>query len=58
MPDFHVATIRFLNSLLKVKQMQMSKATHTAAFEELEKEFGILRQRLCLELVYAMSVED
>ncbi len=57
MLDFHVPTIRFLNSLLKVKQLQMAKAAHTPAFEGLEREFLLLRQRLCLEISYAIESE-
>ena len=55
MPDFHVPTIRFLNSLLKVKQLQLAKAAHTEAFPRLQREFELLQQRLCLEISYAIE---
>jgi hypothetical protein len=58
MPDFHVPTIRFLNTLLKAKQLALAKAAHTPEFEELQTEFELLRQRLCLEITYAMESES
>jgi len=47
-----------LNTLLKVKQVQLARAAHTPAFEGLQREFEILRSRLCLEIVYAMDGEE
>jgi hypothetical protein len=58
MQDFHVATIRFLNELLKVKQLQVAKAAHTDRFDALNEEFENLRRRLCLEIEYAVEAED
>lgn len=55
MPDLHVATIQFLNPLLKLKQMQLAKAAHTDEFVTLNEEFENLRKRLCLEIEYAME---
>jgi hypothetical protein len=57
MQDFHVATIRFLNELLKVKQLQVAKAAHTAKFDALSEQFENLRKRLCLEIEYAVEAE-
>ena len=53
MPDFHVATIQFLNPLLKLKQRQLAKAAHTEEFATLHEEFENLRKRLFLEIEYA-----
>lgn len=58
MQDFHVATIRFLNELLKVKQLQVAKAAHTERHEALNAEYENLRRRLCLEIEYAVEAED
>jgi len=58
MQDFHVATIRFLNELLKVKQIQVAKAAHTAQFESINAQFENLRKRLCLEIEYAVEAEE
>lgn len=58
MQDFHVATIRFLNELLKVKQLQVAKAAHTDRFPALNEEFENLRRRLCLEIEYAVEAEE
>lgn len=55
MQDLHVATIRFLNPLLKQKQLQMAKAAHTEEFATLNAQFENLRNRLCLEIEYAME---
>ena len=57
MQDFHVATIKFLNRLLKAKQLRLAKAAHTPEFDDLEFEFELLRQRLCLEITYAIESE-
>ena len=57
MQDFHVATIRFLNELLKVKQLKLAKAAHTEQFASLSEEFDNLRKRLCLEIEYAVEAE-
>ena len=57
MQDFHLATIQFLQPLLKMKQVQMAKAAHTADFAQHNEEFENLRKRLCLEIVYAMDGE-
>jgi molecular chaperone GrpE (heat shock protein) len=57
MPDFHVATIRFLNPLLKLKKLQLSKAAHTDEFATLNEEFENLRKRLFLEIEYAMTAD-
>jgi hypothetical protein len=53
MLDLHVATIQFLNPLLKLKQLQLAKAAHTDEFATLEEEFENLRKRLFLEIEYA-----
>lgn len=58
MQDFHVATIQFLNELLKVKQLQVAKAAHTAHFDAVNAEFENLRKRLCLEIEYAVQGES
>ena len=58
MQDFHVATIQFLNELLKVKQLQVAKAAHTDRFAPLNEEFENLRRRLCLEIEYAVQGES
>jgi hypothetical protein len=58
MQDLHVATIRFLNPLLKCKQRQMEKAVHTDKFAALQAEFENLRTRLCLEIIYAIEAEE
>lgn len=57
MQDLHVATIKFLNPLLKLKQLQVAKAAHTDQFETLNDEFEALRNRLCLEIAYAMAAD-
>ena len=57
MQDLHVATIKFLNPLLKLKQLQLAKAAHTAEFAARNEEFENLRHRLCLEIAYAMEAE-
>ena len=57
MQDFHVATIRFINELLKVKQLQVAKAAHTEQFAALNEQFENLRKRLCLEIEYAVEAE-
>jgi len=57
MQDLHVATIKFLNALLKLKQVQVAKAAHTEAFVTLNAEFESLRNRLCLEIAYAMEAD-
>lgn len=57
MQDLHVATIKFLNPLLKLKQIQLAKAAHTEAFATLNMEFESLRNRLCLEIAYAMAAD-
>lgn len=57
MQDFHVDTIKFLNPLLKQKQLQMARAAHTEDFETLQEEFENLRKRLCLEIEYAMHTD-
>lgn len=57
MQDLHVATIKFLNPLLKIKQVQLAKAAHTPQFATLHEEFENLRKRLCLEIEYAMAAE-
>ena len=58
MPDFHVATIKYLNVLLKSKQLQVAKAAHTERFAVLNEEFENLRKRLFLEITYAMQAEE
>jgi hypothetical protein len=58
MPEFHTATIKFLNKLLKAKQAQLAKAAHTPRFAKLEKEFEMLRNRLFLEIAYATNALD
>jgi hypothetical protein len=58
MEDLHIATIQFLNPLLKNKQRQVAKAAHTPQFEALQAEFENLRNRLCLEIVYAIEKES
>jgi len=58
MQDLHVATIQFLNPLLKIKQRQMAKAAHTDAFAALQAEFENLRHRLCLEVAYAIEADS
>jgi hypothetical protein len=58
MQDIHVATIKFLHSNLKVKQHALSMAAHTDAFAARNSEFESLRNRLCLEIVYAMAAGD
>ncbi|MEI9894720.1 MAG: hypothetical protein WDN28_12730 [Chthoniobacter sp.] len=57
MQEFHVATIQFLNPLLKLKQLQVARAAHTAEFATLNEEFENLRKRLCLEIEYAMQAD-
>jgi len=57
MQDFHLTTIQFLQPLLKLKQVQVAKAAHTADFALRHEEFENLRKRLCLEIVYAMDGE-
>jgi molecular chaperone GrpE (heat shock protein) len=57
MQDLHVATIKFLNPLLKLKQLQAARAAHTEQFETLNEEFENLRRRLCLEIEYAMQAD-
>jgi hypothetical protein len=58
MQDLHVATIKFLNPLLKIKQRQLAKVAHTADFATLQAEFENLRHRLCLEVAYAIESGD
>ncbi|WP_042725556.1 hypothetical protein [Chthoniobacter flavus] len=58
MQDHHVATIKFLNPLLKIKQLQLAKAAHTPEFATLNAEFENLRKRLCLEIEYAMAADN
>jgi len=58
MHDLHIATIQFLNPLLKNKQRQLAKAAHTPQFAALQAEFENLRNRLCLEIVYAIEAES
>ena len=53
MPDFHEATIKFVNVLLKEKQLQLDKAAHTPGFADRLGEFEGLKNRLLLEIVYA-----
>jgi molecular chaperone GrpE (heat shock protein) len=57
MQDLHVATIQFLNPLLKLKQLQVARAAHADEFETLQEEFENLRRRLCLEIEYAMQAD-
>jgi hypothetical protein len=57
MQDFHVATIKFLNPLLKMKQLEMAKAANTPEFATRNAEFENLRKRLCLEVTYALDGE-
>ena len=57
MPDLHVPTIRFLNLLLKEKQLQLARAAHTPGFAARLEEFECLQNRLLLEIVYA-TVSD
>ena len=57
MHDLHVATIKFLNPLLKLKQLQVARAAHTDEFATLNEEFENLRKRLCLEIEYAMQAD-
>jgi hypothetical protein len=57
MQDFHVATIQFLNELLKVKQLQVARAAHSDRFDALNEQFENLRKRLCLEIEYAVQGE-
>ena len=57
MPDLHVPTIRFLNLLLKEKQLQLERAAHTPIFALRLEEFESLQNRLLLEIVYA-TVSD
>lgn len=57
MQDFHVATIKFLNQLLKIKQLELAKAAHTSDFDIVNAEFENLRKRLCLEVTYALEGE-
>jgi len=57
MRDLHEATIQYLKMLLKSKQRQLARAAHTSRYAELEVEFENLRNRLCLEIVYAMHEE-
>jgi hypothetical protein len=57
MQDLHVATIKFLNPLLKLKQLQLAKAAHTEEFAALNEQFENLRNRLCLEIAYAMAAD-
>jgi hypothetical protein len=54
MPELHVATIQFLNTLLKLKQHQMARAAHSEEYATLEEEFESLRKRLFLEIEYAI----
>ena len=58
MQDFHVATIQFLNELLKVKQLQVARAAHSDSFDALNAQFENLRKRLCLEIEYAVQGEE
>lgn len=58
MQDLHVATIKFLNPMLKTKQLQMARAAHTAEFATRNEEFENLRKRLCLEILYAMAAGE
>lgn len=58
MQDLHVATIKFLNPLLKLKQLQLARAAHTDEYEALNEEFENLRNRLCLEIEYAMQADE
>jgi len=58
MQDLHVATIKFLNPLLRIKQKQMARAAHTAEFPRLQAEFENLRHRLCLEVAYAIEADN
>ena len=58
MHDLHVATILFLNPLLKNKQRQLEKALNTPRAVVLEAEIENIRNRLCLEIVYAMQGEQ
>ena len=55
MPELHVATIHFLNAMLKVKQLQLAKSAHTVDFSVRTEEFENLRRRLCLEIEYALA---
>ncbi|MDR3403965.1 MAG: hypothetical protein P4L99_15820 [Chthoniobacter sp.] len=57
MQDLHVATIQFLNPLLKLKQLQLARAAQTDEFATLNEEFENLRKRLCLEIEYAMEAD-
>ncbi len=57
MQDLHVATIQFLNPLLKLKQLQLARAVQTDEFATLNEEFENLRRRLCLEIEYAMEAD-
>jgi hypothetical protein len=57
MHDFHVDTILFLNPLLRNKQQQLEKAMNTPRAAILEREIENIRNRLCLEIVYAMQGE-
>ncbi|HEY3899505.1 MAG TPA: hypothetical protein VGM54_12870 [Chthoniobacter sp.] len=57
MYDLHVATILFLNPLLKNKQRLLEKALDTPRAAVLEEEIENIRNRLCLEIVYAMQGE-
>jgi hypothetical protein len=57
MHDFHVDTILFLNPLLRNKQRQLEKAMNTPRAAILEVEIEAIRNRLCLEIVYAMQGE-
>jgi len=57
MQDLHVATIKFLNPLLKLKQLQLARAAQTDEFATLNEEFENLRRRLCLEIEYAMEAD-
>ena len=57
MPDLHVPTIRFLNTLLKIKQTQMANAATDEQFLMRHEEFENLRRRLCRELIYALGAD-
>jgi hypothetical protein len=58
MQELHVATIRFLNPLLKCKERQVAKAAHPEEFATLTAEFENLKNRLCLEIVYALEAGE
>jgi hypothetical protein len=58
MQELHVATIRFLNPLLKCKERQVAKTAHPEEFATLSMELESLKNRLCLEIIYALEAGE